>query len=263
MTSPFPLHAALIVGHPGHELRLFRWLERVRPLLCVLTDGSGSGQSRVSSSFDLAASSGSKPGPVMGAFTDVAIYDAMMSGDVTEVAAATRLIAEALVAEGVECVVADAFEFYNPTHDLCAVLATFAARIAAAASGSTIQRYDYAVTESTPTSGLVLHLDASDVARKTSAAYRFENLAKDVDALIAAVGTSDLAREVLRPVSMEIVLPRADRKPFYEARGEERVKAGRYRTVLRYEQHFVPFVHALAASLGFSVSAEQDRALHP
>ncbi|HEX8245140.1 MAG TPA: hypothetical protein VF541_16635, partial [Longimicrobium sp.] len=34
---------ALVVAHPGHELRVYGWMERARPLVFVLTDGSGSG----------------------------------------------------------------------------------------------------------------------------------------------------------------------------------------------------------------------------
>lgn len=33
--------AALVIGHPGHELRVHHWLEKARPLVLVLTDGSG------------------------------------------------------------------------------------------------------------------------------------------------------------------------------------------------------------------------------
>ena len=261
--TTLPLRAALIVGHPGHELRLFHWLERVRPLVFVLTDGSGSGRSRISSSFDLAASSGSVPGPVMGAFTDVAIYDALMCCDVDAIAGTVRCIADALVAARIEHVVADAFEFYNPTHDLCAVVATMASRIASAASGASIQRCDYAVTEGTPADGDVLHLDAADVDRKLAAAYRFENLSQDVDALLASVGTNDVTREVLRTIGLDLVLPRPEVKPYYEVRGEERVRSGRYRSVLRYDEHFVPFVEKLAATFGFQVTAGGGRVLAP
>src|SRR5260221_8686768 len=41
---------ALIIAHPGHELRVHRWLEKTRPLVLVLTDGSGrTAQSRLAS----------------------------------------------------------------------------------------------------------------------------------------------------------------------------------------------------------------------
>src|SRR5256885_1892784 len=38
-----PLRAAVVVAHPGHELRVHGFLCAFRPLLLVLTDGSGRG----------------------------------------------------------------------------------------------------------------------------------------------------------------------------------------------------------------------------
>ena len=32
---------AVVVGHPGHELMVYHWIESHRPLYCCLTDGSG------------------------------------------------------------------------------------------------------------------------------------------------------------------------------------------------------------------------------
>lgn len=245
--------SALIVGHPGHELRLFRWLESARPLVFVLTDGSGSGRVRTGSSIELIQASGSSAGPVMGAFTDVEIYEAMMQKDVTRVVAVTETIAESLVAKGIRSVVADAFELYNPTHDLCSVVATLAAARAQAVAGIAIARYDYPVTQAALGGGIVFDLEPADVERKMAAAYRFENLTSDVDALLAAVGHHEVAREMLRPVANVVALPAPSGKPHYEVHGEARVASGRYRTVLRYEEHFVPFVRALEAALGIPV----------
>jgi hypothetical protein len=251
VSSALPLPAALIVGHPGHELRLFRWLETARPVVFVLTDGSGgSGQSRTASTRALLGPTGSTAGPVLGAITDIEIYDAMMRGDIDRVAAMTEAIAESLVQYGVRAVVADAFEFYNPTHDLCAVVATLAAARAGAMASTRIERYDYPVTTGASGEGIVLRLDPADVERKLAAAYEFENLTNDVDQLLRDVGPEDVSRELLRPVSTTLELPAPARKPYYESRGEERVASGRYRTVLRYEQHFVPFVRALAGAVG-------------
>jgi hypothetical protein len=73
-----PSPAALVVAHPGHELRVHRWLEIARPLVFVITDGSGSGRSRIRSTTDLLATAGS----IMGAFTDQEINRLMLNGDV-------------------------------------------------------------------------------------------------------------------------------------------------------------------------------------
>ncbi|HWT08976.1 MAG TPA: hypothetical protein VN329_07410, partial [Roseomonas sp.] len=77
MTRPL-----LIVAHPGHELRLFAWMERERPLLCILTDGSGSiAPARTQYSDALARGCGALRGPVFGAMSDRDWYAAILSGD--------------------------------------------------------------------------------------------------------------------------------------------------------------------------------------
>jgi hypothetical protein len=250
--------SAIVVGHPGHELRLFHWISRARPLTFVLTDGSGGGSSRIASSRELADRIGATAGPVFGAFTDAQLYDLLMRGDVTPVIAATRSIASAFVDRGVKMVVSDAFEFYNPTHDLCAVVTSLAARLASADSGNEIELYDYAVTQ-TAGDGVVFNLDPVQVEEKIAAAHRFDQLSKEVDTLVSTVGDDDLRREVLRPIAALFELPRIAGKPFYETHGEKRVKSGRYSFVLRYEEHFVPYVLALAAAVGHPI-AEPARA---
>ena len=74
--------AALVVAHPGHEISLHGWLERVKPVVFVLTDGSGQrGVSRLSSTTRVLERAGARRGPVYGRFTDGRIYDALLAGD--------------------------------------------------------------------------------------------------------------------------------------------------------------------------------------
>jgi hypothetical protein len=73
--------AALVIAHPGRELRLHHWLEEVRPVVCVLTDGSGSaGDSRLQSTTTVLRRAGAEPGPIYGRFTDREIYNATIAG---------------------------------------------------------------------------------------------------------------------------------------------------------------------------------------
>src|SRR5262245_32746620 len=75
--------AALIIAHPGHELRVHRWLEVARPLVCVLTDGSGHTDcSRLASTTAVLERTGCTPGPVYGRLTDRSLYKAILGGDV-------------------------------------------------------------------------------------------------------------------------------------------------------------------------------------
>ena len=72
----------LIVGHPGHELRVYGWLMSARPVVQVLTDGSGSGgHSRIDSTTTLLDGVAAVRGAIYGRMTDREIYRAILEGD--------------------------------------------------------------------------------------------------------------------------------------------------------------------------------------
>ena len=73
---------ALVIGHPGHELRVHHWLERVRPVTFVLTDGSGhTDHSRLGSTTQVIERAGATRGAIYGALTDRALYSAILHED--------------------------------------------------------------------------------------------------------------------------------------------------------------------------------------
>src|SRR5678816_1465080 len=72
----------LVIGHPGHELRVFHWLEINQPSVFVLTDGSGrSGISRLHSTTKILDRVGAAKGSVYGYMTDRAVYSAILNGN--------------------------------------------------------------------------------------------------------------------------------------------------------------------------------------
>jgi len=244
-----PGPAALVIAHPGHELRLFRWLELDHPVVFVLTDGSGrSGRSRIDSTLEVLRTTGCSAGSIMGRFTDREIYRAIIDGDVDPLVKVTTELADALATQGIRSVIADAFELYNPAHDLCSVITNLALSLC----GTPIQRYEFAVTAA-PGSGVTIELDDAAFERKMETARRCQDLTIDVDELIARYGLDHLHREVLTPIDPEAPMPRPAWKPHYEVCGEERVAAGRYEKVLRYDEHFAPFVAGVRSNLEPSV----------
>lgn len=169
----------------------------------------------------------------MGRFADGEVYRAIMEGDVRGIAEVTRELRGALA--NFRTVVFDAMELYNPTHDLCHVIGRLAAPAAA-------EQFSYAVVEA-PGEGITLPLDDEAFARKLAMAHRYEDLAADIDELSSRLGAGTLRREVFfRPSEPE------RKTPYYETRGEEQVRAGKYRSVLRYREHFLPFVQSLTAA---------------
>jgi hypothetical protein len=71
-----PGPAALVIAHPGHELRVHGWLEWARPTVFVLTDGSGQGShGRLASSARLIERSGGRTGSVCAGSPIEAMHD--------------------------------------------------------------------------------------------------------------------------------------------------------------------------------------------
>ena len=75
--------SAVIVAHPGHELMIYHWIERQRPLYCCLTDGSGGrAASRVASTTRLLEGAGAVRGPICGRYSDKQIYRLLLDKQV-------------------------------------------------------------------------------------------------------------------------------------------------------------------------------------
>jgi hypothetical protein len=82
MPRPPAGRAALVVAHPGHELRVHGWLEQARPLVFVLTDGSGgSGVPRLGSTARLIDRAGAERGSIFGRVPDRDLYAAILDHD--------------------------------------------------------------------------------------------------------------------------------------------------------------------------------------
>src|SRR5262245_45437752 len=115
---------ALVVAHPGHELRAFHFVERTRPMVSVLTDGSGwNGPPRIAESAELLTGLGAPLGPVFGRLVDRHAYAHLMSSDTTVFMDIANTIAARFAEAGITAVVTDAAEEYNPLHDVCRAVA--------------------------------------------------------------------------------------------------------------------------------------------
>jgi AcrR family transcriptional regulator len=254
MTLPQPSPpAALVVAHPGHELRLHGWLERARPTVFVLTDGSGHGRgSRLASTARLLRAAGATPGTIFGRFTDREIYQFLLDGEMGVLTELARELADALIAAGAEVVAADALEGYNPGHDLCRVLTDAAVALAARQSGQTPVSYEFPLSGPSGAGApgiagaLRLTLDDAALARKLAAAHTYPEMAEEVERALAGHGEEGFREEYLRPVDPAArIEDRAGSPPFYETYGERQVAAGYYPRVLRLREHFLPAARAL------------------
>ena len=224
-------------------------MSATRPTLFVMTDGSGGGGvSRLDSTTQLLAETASTAGSIYGQLSDRQLYRQILEGDVETTAAMAFELADFLVAADVGTFVADAWQLYNPAHDLCRIIANFATRLARA-RGAQVAAFDYAVVDPPPAAAadVTLLLDDAALDRKLRAALAYGGLYDDVTDAMRG-GADPLRHERLYRVDID-ALPAVDATPFYESEGERRVAGGRYAEVLRYREHVVPFIDKMAEAL--------------
>jgi hypothetical protein len=245
---------ALVVGHPGHELRVYGWLEAAHPLVFVLTDGSGvSGLSRIAETARVLDHAGGRHGGLFGRYPDGLIYEALLRHDYAFFLRRVRELAAVFVREKIALVAGDAAEGYNPIHDVCRLVVDAAVRRASRAVGRSIANYDFLVVgppdacpEAARERALWLQLHDAAFQRKVEAAQSYTAINFDFLSALGNVGVDQFRVECLRPVAPNAwaALP-AGETPFYERHGESRVAAGRYRQVIRFHDHVRPLAEAL------------------
>ena len=245
-----------MAGHAGHELRVHHWLEQVRPVVYVLTDGSGHGDAgRLASTSRTLARAGATPGSIFGRLTDRQVYDLLVRREVGFWGTLAIELAEALQRHEVDYLVADAAEGFNPTHDLCRYITDAAAARLARQTGGSLPVYEFdldAAPDADAATAVAFRLDLDEAAleRKVSAGLGYAEMRGEVEHLLARFGRAAFAVEAFRPATSGRVRWTPDRPAEYERHGRERVARGIYQTLITYEDHLAPVQAALAAVAG-------------
>lgn len=268
--------AAVVVAHPGHEVRIHGWLERETPLVFVLTDGAGrEGRPRIASTAEYLKKFGMRPGRIFARFTDAEVYRLLLARDFEPFLRLSEELAEALVEAGVGRVAGDAAEGYSTSHDIARLVTNAAVELACCASGRRIANYDFTLAqrpdhcpEHLRAEAVWLRLDDEAFERKIAAAFEFYpelasetraavrgesydaavdyfKLNDDEQAATSLTGLDMFRVECLRPVRHGDGRFEAER-PFYETYAEEKVALGLYKQVIRYREHVRPLADALA-----------------
>lgn len=245
---------ALVIGHPGHELRVHHWLERVRPVTFVLTDGSGNTRhSRLDSTTQVIEGAGARRGSFYGALTDHQLYQAILREDHAVFAQLAQELAAALQREGVTCVVGDAAEGVNPGHDVCRLLINSAVARIAQTTGLHIRNMEFPVEgppgECPPedrAQAVFLKLDDAAYARKLGAARAYPELAAELERVFGIHDALAFRAECIRPVRYGLDIAAQFAHPcVYERYGEGQVEKGIYRDVIRF-RHVAQIAAGLA-----------------
>jgi hypothetical protein len=202
MVSAPQSRAALVVSHPSHELRIHAWLEQARPLTFVLTDGAGrAGEPRLPATTRVLAAADAPVGPIYGRLSDLALYAALLDGDVGLFVALAAELADALVAEGIELVAGDCAEGYSVAHDVCRMIVNAAVARAGRCSGRAIANADFLLLAAPDAfcaarrDAIWVHLDDAQAQRKLDAAVAYHpKLAADVATALDGAPFRGIAR---------------------------------------------------------------------
>jgi hypothetical protein len=244
---------AFLAGHPGHELKVFGWIAEYKPRVYVITEGSGrQGIPRLSSTTRLLAKLGVEKDRVFGWISDRDLYRATLAGDTGLFLALLDRITESFIVNGVDLVVGDAMEGFNPTHDLCRALVDASVEAVSRKTGRRIPNYRFCLTEwersrrehhGPECSHFIL--DNQALYKKIEAAEKYAELKEEVHEAIAIRGKEYFRVECLKIVSEPFCQWDDSGTPEYEIRGEQRVAEGAYPAVIRFEQHVGPIAAAI------------------
>ena len=242
-----------MIGHPGHELRVHHWLEVARPIVFVMTDGSGHGTTgRLHSTEAVVRATGATPGAVYGRLSDRQVYETLVRVDVGAWLALAEELASHLQHSAIDYVMSDAAEGFNPTHDLCRYVSDAAIARAARQAGRAIATFEFTLDAAPDAQDgaagappIRLELDDEALARKTAAALGYVEMRSEVEAMLARFGRRAFAVETFRPAQSGAALWEGEAAPAYERHGRSRIADGFYRTLITYEAHLRPVQTAL------------------
>jgi hypothetical protein len=239
MTSASPI---LIVAHPGHELRLFDWMERERPRVFILSDGSGGAQSsRLNYSASTIRAAGATLIEGSGQRSDREWYAAILAGNISAFTETADAITAAALTIHAPLMVSDAADGYNPLHDLCQ--ATASAVVARMTRDSKPPKFlvSPATANAIGTGSIAWKLDEEAVRRKRLAILANKSLAEETARLLAEAPDALYNEQLLVPA---FDWPE-NWTPGWEAFGRKRVNEGRFAAPINYREHVLPIAKAL------------------
>lgn len=241
--------SAVIIGHPGHELRAYAFIKKYKPDVFILTDGSGSkNASRIHQSIKLLDSLGAKFQESVQTFSDTQLYKIILEQDLSKISSYINNLKEIILKNDYDMIVGDALEGFNPTHDICRYLINGIVSDISSNHSKTILNYDF-VLDSAPNNiskdnnvgGLSLKLSEDEFEMKINAAMNYPELKYEVDTAVEKYGKEAFLWESFGKISdLNQISNWNTQKPYYETFGEKRIKEGSYSSLITFENHIKP-----------------------
>jgi hypothetical protein len=260
---PARFHRALILSHPGHELRILGWLAAYRPLVIILTDGTGHGdRPRIELSRKLVDEAGGQASELFGNLTDRQLYQAILTRDLPFFLNLRDQITRVLKGHHIDVVAGDSIEGYNPSHDLCRCLIDVSLFELQKTSRRTVLNYEFPLAGhpaawSNEANAVCHRLGDGERRWKLGKIRSYANavggqLLAEVEETLAKFGEKVLAEEWLTPAQSALSLNRFEETPpYYERYGNQQVASGHYQDLIRYREHLLP----ITATLGIGQAA--------
>lgn len=247
-SAPNPLperdaRVVLLLARPGHELFVHGWMEQLRPLVLMLTDGAGHrGSTALASATNTVRSTGARIGNLFGRFTDRGLLQSLLIKNHDRFVALAEELADLLVAEGISWLIGEAGELHDPGADVCRILLDTASGLVGRRLGN-MRNYDFTPRQDRR------ETESSDVSRRIEIELAGENWRRKRQAILSTPGmghwlqrsaeeVESLKREVLQVASPWQLLR------FGESEGAE--YAPRPDSVsIRFREHVVPLAETL------------------
>lgn len=244
--------SALIIGHPGHELRAFKFIIDFKPDVFIITDGSGSSNvSRINNSIKIIESLGARYIKLFEPIPDKKIYNYIREGNISEIYNVKKVLFEQILNLKYDLIIGDSLEGFNPTHDLCRYIINSVIKDCQNKTKRDILNYSFDLDKppnqiNSNDSSILLELNDLELEQKVKAAINYPELKFEVEKVLKLYGKEAFKYEYYSKVSDLDNLKNWDNiYPQYEIYGNERVKNGLYTEVIEFEKHIKPIAHSL------------------
>jgi hypothetical protein len=230
-------------------------LTRVKPLVFVVTDGSGrDADARIEASAKLLAGGLGTRASVFGRWTDRELYDALFEGRFDPFLALRDALVEAWRTENVRTVISDAYERQVLMHDVVQITVSAAVGIGRR-RGAEIDLFELPISlgpeDERPGRQLpACAIETSDqvLEQKITAARAYQSavVQREVEAFLAARSVEGFRVETL----VHSIVRTSDDlehepQPAWELHGERLMEQGVYDRVIRLREHLIPLTRAL------------------
>ncbi|MCE7993728.1 MAG: hypothetical protein HEP71_17210 [Roseivirga sp.] len=246
------MNTLLFIGHPGHELLAYKFLQEYKPYVIFLTTGSGNADTpRIKGSIDLVEALELHVFSPFSPFTDRQIYNLIMDGNFGEFKQVKSALTAFVLEHNIERIVGDALEGFNPSHDLCRYIINGC--VQDLKGRHNLENYDFLQDEVFRNSeiklnelDIVLRLNNDEMEAKLQACRKYSELKFEVDRFFDAYGSDFFALEYFRHITDTSMMTNWEGEhPFYELHGRKRVQEGIYEKALLFEDHMLPLAKSL------------------